>query len=718
MEKEKSINEELNDEGVSFSVDAGIINRLGKELVGRAETAVSELVKNAYDADATAVKLFFIDTEEAGGELHIIDDGHGMTQKQLIKGFMRLSSSEKVHNPVSPKFKRLRAGRKGIGRFATQRLGNKLTILTKNETDDFGFRLEVDWNKYSLDTDLDSIKNPIKNESVDFSHGTKLIIKGLREPWSEAQIKRVFRYVSDLLQPNYLSDRGTSLNVAASDNDESFVVECYQKTGNDIRSIANLDQMVFDNALGVIEGYVLDGKAICEVVSDRFEINDHIEIEANYGILDEVHFKVFYFIYKYKWYEGYIPKMEYNRISNFGENNGGVRLYRNGFRVLPYGERGNDWLNIDKTSVKTSNQAYVPFNNPNFFGFVEVIDPNGELFEETSSREGLIENDAFNQLSDFLNKSLRIATQRINSARFSEKKRTKASSNKGEDSKTSKKSTREKLEELKDKDEETKEIVEEVIQKLEEAEMLRVLAAIGLNIAEFTHEIRQFIPSFNGSINFLMSQDLSSDINETLLNLQENFNRFKSYTNYIDHTLSQNTQREKQPIKINKVVEDFILIMAKDLEANAINMETDYYGFDLYTTPMHPSEWTSILYNLYTNSKKALGRSSSKNYKIKIICDREDENIYLEFMDNGDGIPDEIQNRVFDPFFTTSTPASFDSSKNELATGTGLGLKIIKDIVNSYNGDVFLAEPDAGLITNFRIEIPEATESQLENYGY
>jgi len=86
-------------------------------------------------------------------------------------------------------------------------------------------------------------------------------------------------------------------------------------------------------------------------------------------------------------------------------------------------------------------------------------------------------------------------------------------------------------------------------------------------------------------------------------------------------------------------------------------------------------------------------------------------------MDNGDGIPKDIEHRIFDPFFTTSTPASYDSSKNDLLIGTGLGLKIISDIVQSYQGIVELIEPDSGFSTNFRIEIPEANQNQLEVYG-
>ncbi len=85
----------LDKNNVRFSVDSGVIDRLGKELVARHETAVSELVKNAYDADASIATLKFLNVDFVGGTLIIDDDGTGMTRDQLINGFMRISSNIK-----------------------------------------------------------------------------------------------------------------------------------------------------------------------------------------------------------------------------------------------------------------------------------------------------------------------------------------------------------------------------------------------------------------------------------------------------------------------------------------------------------------------------------------------------------------------------------------------------------------------------------------------
>ena len=144
--------EEENIRKVGFTVDAGLIQRLGYELVGRAETAFSEIIKNAYDADATVVDVNFIDSNVKGGTLIVSDNGVGMTEDQLINGFMRISSADKIYNPISERFKRTKAGRKGIGRFATQRLGAKLTIVTQTLEAARATKIAVSYTHLTLPT--------------------------------------------------------------------------------------------------------------------------------------------------------------------------------------------------------------------------------------------------------------------------------------------------------------------------------------------------------------------------------------------------------------------------------------------------------------------------------------------------------------------------------------------------------------------------------------
>lgn len=721
---------------LSFSVDAGLIDRLGKELVGRSETAVSELVKNAYDADSKNVDVNFINSFEYGGTLEIIDDGIGMDYEQLKSGFMTISSSDKVHNPSSLKYKRNKAGRKGIGRFATQGLGKKLTIITQTINSSKALKVIIDWEHYKIDLDLTKIKNSVEEVEKIKEEGTLLIIEGLRDIWTESSIKRIYRYVSDLFQPDYLSESSETLKIAHQD-DGTFRVRFFSSDNKQKIEIASPQKMLFDKSIATIEGFVDKfGDGFVSIKSDKLEL-DELALEINkskdkvsYDKLKNIHFKAYYFIYNRSEYYTNITKLELANIQKQAKESGGIRLYRNGFRVLPYGESKDDWLGLDIRYSGASGLANIPFGNNNLFGFVEIIDKEGELFQETASREGLLVNTSFTELVDFLNKSFELARLRIAEKITLIRKSNSNGSNPGgsgsdiENNETTLKEDIEQLDLALNKqtdNDEVKNKVQNIKVKfelvLEELSMLRILASLGLTIGEFTHEIIQFTPAINGYLSKLYEiNNLEEDSLSTLDNLKKSFANFTSYTSYFNSTVSENTSREIKPILINDVVSQFIKTVKDDLIKQNIDIDIDSYGYDLFTTPMHVSEWSSILYNLYTNSKKAIKRETAVG-KIRIITGEENGKIYLEFSDNGDGIPSKNKNRIFNAFFTTSSPAGFESTIDEKLTGTGLGLKIVKDIINNYNGDINIIEPESGYKTCFKIELPKATEKQLKEYG-
>ena len=404
----------LDDSNVRFSVDAGIINRLGKELVGRQETAVSELVKNAYDADAKNVKLIFINARNKGGTLEIIDDGTGMNKEELVNGFMRLSSSDKIHNPISNKYQRIRAGRKGIGRFATQRLGNKLTIVTQKANLDYALKISIDWEKFTSDIDLSTISNAVEIVEKQKEEGTNLIIENLRESWSDATIKKVYRYTSDLLQPFPLSKERKDKE--ENKIDPGFNSSYYREFVSEENLIIDEEEAFLKHALAEIEGYVLeDGQGCWSLQSEKLDFSQEVFLigkekdlpESKFNFIKGVHFKCYYFLYD----STLIPTQTLTFIREVANERGGIRMYRNGFRVAPYGEKLNDWLGLDESTAKRV--ILSSHRNINFFGFVEISDESGLLFDETSSREGLFENEAFQELVQFVQKSVISAVYRI-----------------------------------------------------------------------------------------------------------------------------------------------------------------------------------------------------------------------------------------------------------------------------------------------------------------
>lgn len=249
---------QMDTEHLRFSVDAGLINRLGRELVGKGETAISELIKNAYDADATQVNLVFKNALKPGGTLIIEDDGSGMTYDELLKGFMRISSSDKIHNPITPQYKRRKAGRKGIGRFSTQRLGGELTIITQTESMDHAIRAIIKWKEFRTDRDLTDIDSSIEFISKIRKKGTTLIIDKLNDSWSDTAIKRAYKYTENLLIPEPLSTERREWDKKR--NDPGFKANLYRDTISINNKIIDEEIAFYNHALAVIEGYIDNNK--------------------------------------------------------------------------------------------------------------------------------------------------------------------------------------------------------------------------------------------------------------------------------------------------------------------------------------------------------------------------------------------------------------------------------------------------------------------------
>lgn len=715
----------FDQDSVRFSIDAGIIDRLGKELVARHETAVSELVKNAYDADAKKVKLTFIDSSEIGGIIVINDDGVGMTKEQLVNGFMRLASSDKIHFPFSPIYNRKRAGKKGIGRFAAQRLGKQLTITTQTEDSEQALEITINWNDFKNDQDLMFIDNKIeyKNRMPKKRSGTRLVIKELRDKWTEAQIKRVYRYASEILQPFPLA------KVKLKTEDPGFKLICKRKEGDFSEIIANDNTMFFEHALAEIKGNVDDeGFMRISINSQKlnYKIKDVLLNENQpFKYLRNINLRAYYFIYG-------ISEMS-QQVESFvrekAKEQGGIRLYRNGFRVLPYGEKANDWLELD-ASVRR--RTILPTHaNTNFFGFIE-IDGQDDKFEELSSREGLLENDAFKELTDFGYKVLtdgvtKIASQRGIKTRTNEKDWKKEPEEKIAEiieeleSMTSSKEDEQNIDYQEDS-EDVKEKLGSIAQKLKEAQeeqkqkqkelldeknLLRILAALGLTIGEFIHEIKQYQAVLEAdSENIKEYVDKDSEGYEVSDRIQENLKSLSTYTSYFDEAISENIQRELSPVELESAVLAFQKAIQNDLLKRKIEFNYEAKETLLYTCPMHKSEWASILFNLYTNARKAIQKVNKGNGSLYIEIGSTKRNVYLEFSDNGNGIPLENRDKVFNPFFTTSAPVGKITRNHEEMTGTGLGLKIVKDIITGYGGIIYVKEPIEGFSTTFRIELP------------
>lgn len=712
-------------DSVRFKVDAGHINKLGYELVGKQETALIELIKNAYDADATEVKVDFEFMEEKGGVLTIQDNGSGMDIETIKKAWMNISTDYKHQNKKSPKYGRIRAGRKGIGRFAVQRLGKNLEMVSSVEGKDFAIKVKFNWDKdFIAGVDIRNVHSEVEYIKKDSStHGTKLEITDLREIWGDNHLKKVWNGIL-LLQSPFQPEKIRS-NMAVS-VDPGFETIINKVTGKAKRTELSIDSMFLDHALADIKGKVdNNGIATVTLQSEILQLNETYTLDDSYFLIGEVEFQTKYFIYLSS-----LMSISVRDATKLSEEYGGIRIYRNGFRVLPYGERSDDWLKLDKD---TSNRSLlIPGGNKNFFGAVH-LDDNNLLFEETSNREGLIENDAFKELSLFVRNAVvwamfRVAATRNRKQKASQpnfvselippKKPTEvikdlqeslieiaASEQKTVEQKNE--IIQEKIEYAKAEIEKFEDIVEEhKLASIQYEEMLRILASLGISLSIFGHEIKGAMDSLNGAITLLEIKLEKITENEGLLkttkSLRSISDRILNVGKYIGNITAHNASRNLKPVNINQLTIDFFTQFKSQLDKRLIKTNL-YLSDNVYQSiPMHESELISVLLNLTTNSIKYLKKSGVSSPIIQVSTYIEDQFIVIRFEDNGTGVLEKDKYKIFDAFYTTSI-----SETDELldGVGTGLGLKIVSDIASTYGGNVKLVEPSSGFKCAFEFKI-------------
>ena len=290
---------EQDQESVRFSIDAKHIHRLGFELMGKQETALSELIKNAYDADATEVIIEFKNYTKPGGQVIIQDDGHGMTADQIRNNWMRISTNDKEMNPVSPGYQRPRAGKKGIGRFAVERLGKELILETCVKGHNEGHKVNFNWDKdFQHGRDLSLIAHKIhKFPKEPDKSGTILYINDLRDRWTNALFDRVWKSVL-LLQPPFRISPEKDRTDQQDIFDHGFKVNINGKLGDEVAKEVSIDKNFLDHRLAVITGTVDgNGKGEYNVISDKLNFNDSTKSEYEYLLSGPLYFEASYFIF-------------------------------------------------------------------------------------------------------------------------------------------------------------------------------------------------------------------------------------------------------------------------------------------------------------------------------------------------------------------------------------------------------------------------------------
>lgn len=429
-----------------FDINPHVIRQLGAELVSDNVTALLELIKNSYDADATYVNIEInttgiyqdlnVNSEDHKGYIVVEDNGFGMDEETLLKSWLIISYSKKrAVNGVKPKTPKGRTplGDKGLGRLSTQRLANRCEIFTKKQ-DSEAFHVGFKWSDFDKVERLSDVNVDFKPVVSSKTSGTKMVLMDLVNPgcWKDADLERLKGALCQIIAPYkelkpfniYLTIDGEIIDISQEISKLEQLNLCdinfaYEKgflnvhvdvhlrklIGNDYETYKNI--ILPDNGKRFEQYLFQDSKGRGKAFQ---KANDTYWLQADYRIsLDSLNtasytdlqiddpgdfkgrIQEFYFGAQDKegdwWNELYKNFKEYK---SFVQSQTGIKIYRNGFAVRPYGINNNDWLQLGQG--QTGGSSYYGLRPGNVVGYVAIDEAVNCNLKDKTDREGLIEN--------------------------------------------------------------------------------------------------------------------------------------------------------------------------------------------------------------------------------------------------------------------------------------------------------------------------------------
>ena len=679
---------------VIFRPRVEILRLLGEQLIANKRLAIFELVKNAYDADASSVVVTIENPEYPDrGKIEILDNGSGMNYDVLKNIWFepgnRHKHDLKLQNKRTPKFNRLPLGDKGVGRFAVHRLGDYIRINTK-AADDKEYEVEIDWKKI-LSTDyLDKASIQIKEASDDRkvffgqNTGTRILIQELKENLDRNDIRDLYRSINSIISPynlnekenfnivfnvpdhtDWLSDlckiedifQYSLFHFTFSISDKGEYSYIYEYTPNEqMQKYTNMPKKVLseENIKLLFPKNVAD-----TVVKNADFFKDFGEITGEFYVYD---------------FDSKIQNFYTNTqfVKNYLKNNGGLRVYRDNIRVYNYGEPDDDWLELDSRRI---NRIGKGINNRLILGsiFLDLAD-SLSLIEKTN-REGFIDNVAYKNfqktivavLSDFENK------------RHDDKSKLKNILEKGHvqyDINEPISQLNKLIEDKYSNDEDLKNRVQNVKSSYEKMRDIMLKSGmVGLNFSVTYHEILHGI-----------------DDAVRIIQEGENIDALKSVIHRVSEMISSyNILLKKdsiKPYKLSEITECVINSSKYKFKRHGINLHYKLDKIKLSNEPeikLSKQYFSGALSNIIDNAIYWMDvnkgeDSTDKHLYIDILLDEFDSGPAIIIADNGPGFRGIPADDLTTPFYTTKPD------------GIGLGLYYVRNVVHMYGGDLFFGD--------------------------
>lgn len=740
---------------IPFSVSARTAMLIGSENFSNPEGAIVELVKNAYDADSKYCYILFGENESSERALYIFDWGTGMTDQVIETCWMRIGTDDKLYNTLT-RSGRVKSGAKGIGRFALNRLGKRAEMLTVTEYGQ-GYDWKVNWEDFDkpgtsvseITADIDQISicdaqrflstigQRFSIEFPDFKKGTLLCVTGLNDDWNKEQQEHLYASLQDLVPP---------FNIPA--------FEIYQYVqGNE--GYGKVDVAEYDDFDYALSAY-FDGKETITIKMQRNELdveklrNDYVglflrddmrrfpyrlpefEVGGYELALPISHLKVenpvrlanhkdelgafrfnFYFVKSTKSDgrgESDEAKYPYRFFSPASrrpwlKRNVGVKVYRDKFRVRPYGENGDDWLHLgDRYSANPigagQRKGGYHIRQNQIVGAVEISRLDNIHLQDKSGREGLQENIVVDVFKDVLLAIIGLMetdrnTVMYNLSQLYETQHPKGTAVAEADAAVKDGSVNaENYNKIREGYLVLKQDVEE---KENELRLLRNLASTGLVITSFAHELKNIAilsdsrsEDLRCALENVMSEE---DVERLGLNEYENpyclirdlrdqDQNIRSWLNFSINSINKD-KRTRKVFGMDEYFAHFESTWHTVLDELNITMTIKGFTPDMRVKAF-VIDLDTIFNNLLSNAIYAIKQSKkTENRQIIITGKVENGDIVILFEDTGTGLSEEYKERPND-IFNAFESSKYDKDGNKI--GTGLGLYITKTTLSEYKG--------------------------------
>jgi len=755
----------------AFSVSSRVALQLGRESISSSITAIVELVKNAYDADAEVVRIRFANLGTPEAMLVIEDSGDGMTVDDLKNHWMVIGTANKIERRKTGK-QRVVTGEKGLGRLGLDRLCMRTAVESIRAEAVEGIRLDVHWQLYeqqdnrleAVEHDLYSISDlrtdPITGERRDYPKGTRLVLRGLKDAWDINSVTQLRNELALLVSP-FQAPNDFSIEI-----DTSGVFA-------DLDGLVQIQKPLLDASNWKVLA-TLDEEDHIEITmsSVRHDTEYHMkptpwgEAIKRQGLQPQcgpIRMEFYFFVRRdAELSEKTIRAREITAFLNFNQ---GIRIYRDGIRVKPYGEPdgSGDWLRLayrrmqSPEGVKNSNGNIggwrLGYNQ--VVGAVFITHEENEGLNDQTNREGLLQGKAFDHLSVFAQKVIQFFE--INHQKYELGQKTvKTSTERAEDA--AKNSIQGAADAIKDISElmakipkltqmqgeekhqqdsptgtdEISRVLVQVQKQLEvattdleqstklfkEAEeqknTMSNLASLGILAAAFGHETLDWTGTvvknsrwlldnlIKGT--FMLQPDVEEDIKTTLSFTASEAQKVRKFAQF---TLG-NLNREKRRNKSFDIADTIRRVFAAFDDVLKVQRNTE---INLKQIPHavcmidgYEMDWESIVVNLITNSSWALEDVPADRRKIEVALIDAGDHWMLTFCDSGIGLESGTENMIFLPAYSTKRSA------NGEFIGTGMGLFIVKSFVEEHsNGTISVISKGHLGGATFEIRVPKSS---------